>query len=127
MQGNLGAMTARPAHSDYAECRDLTRSEPSHERSFMKHEHSYRSLVERKGARHSRRLAHAPGLAAALLAAVCMFVVFSASSGAAAVSRNSPMSRARSNETGIQHLHFRTAPIRVPIAARRAKIQGALT
>jgi len=93
----------------------------------MRNEHSYRSLVERKGARHSRRLAHAPGVAAALLAAVCMFVVFSASSGAAAGSGNSPMSRAWSNATGIQHLHFRTAPIRVPIAARRAKIQDALT
>src|SRR5262249_32392693 len=111
---NLGAMTTRPrAHGDLAECGDWTRSEPSSERSFMKHEHSYRSLVGRKGARHSRRLAHAPGLAAALLVAVCMFVVFSASSGAAAGSGNSPMSRAWSNETGIQHLHFRTAPIRV--------------
>src|SRR5262249_45243299 len=125
---NLGAMTARPrAHGDLAECGDWTRSEPSRERSFMKHEHSYRSLVGRKGARHSRRLAHAPGLAAALLAAVCMFVVFSASSGAAAGSGNSPMSRAWSNATGLQHLHCRTAPIRVPIAARRTKIQGALT
>src|SRR5262249_26548933 len=72
--------------------------------------------------RHSRRLAHAPGVAAALLVAVCMLVVFSASSGAAAGNRNSPMSRARSNETGIQHLRFPTAPIKVLPGRNAAKL-----
>src|SRR5262249_58762061 len=89
----LGAMTARPrAHSDYAECRDWTRSEPSSERSFMEHEHSYRSLVGRRGARHSRRLGRAPGAAAALLVVACLSFVFSASVGAAAGHRNAPTS-----------------------------------
>src|SRR5262245_1069259 len=111
---NLDAMTARTrAHSHQAECSDWTRSEPSRERSFVEHEHTFQSSVGRPGARHSRRLAHARGVAAALLVAVCMFVVFSASSGAAAGNPNSPMSRAWSNETGIQHQHFRTAPLRV--------------
>src|SRR5215831_3284815 len=87
--------------------RAIKREEP------MEHEHSYRSLAGRRGARHSRHLARAPGLAAALLLAVCMSFVFSASSGAAAGHRKSPMSRAWSDEAGIQHLHFRTAPIRV--------------
>jgi hypothetical protein len=47
------------------------------------------------------------------LVAVCMFFVFSASSGAAAGGGKSAASRAWSNEAGIQHLRFRTAPIRV--------------
>jgi hypothetical protein len=55
-----------------------------------------------------------PGVAAALLVAVCFSFVFSASSGAAAGgSGKSPVSLAWSHEAGIQHLHFRTAPIRV--------------
>src|SRR5262249_25894375 len=66
----------------------------SSERSVMKRKHTYRSL----------------GVAAALLIAVGMSVVFSA---AAAGHRPSPTSRAWSNEAGIQHLHFQTAPIRV--------------
>src|SRR5262249_19071210 len=87
--------------------------EQSSERSVMEHEHSYRSPVGRAGARRSRRLARAPAVAAALLVAVCMSLVVSASSGAAAGRRGVPMSRAWSNEAGIQHLRFRTAPIRV--------------
>src|SRR5262245_37894993 len=79
----------------------------------MEHEHTYRSLAARKPARHTRRLAHALGVATALLVAVCVAVV-SASSDAAAGDRNVPTSRAGSNEPGIQHLHFQTAPIRVP-------------
>ena len=79
----------------------------------MEHEHSYRSPLGCRGARHSRRLSRAPGVTAALLVAFCFSFVFAASSGAAAGHRNAPMSRAWSNEAGIQHLHFRTAPIKV--------------
>src|SRR5262249_19971691 len=59
------------------------------------------------------RVARPPGVAAALLVAICAFSVVSASSGAAAGRRSSPLSAAWSNEAGIEHLHFRTAPIRV--------------
>jgi hypothetical protein len=79
----------------------------------MEHEHSFRSLDGRRGARRSHRLARAPGVAAALLVAVCFSFFFSASSGATAGGGKSPISEAWSNEAGIQHLHFRTAPIRV--------------
>src|SRR5262249_23818244 len=58
-------------------------------------------------------LPRAPGVVAALLVALCAFSVVSASSSAAAGRRSSPPSWAWSNEAGIQHLHFRTAPIRV--------------
>jgi hypothetical protein len=79
----------------------------------MEHEHSYRSLVGRKAARCSCRVPRAPGLAVALLVAICASFVVSTSSGAAAGRRSSPQSRAWTNEAGIQHLHFQTAPIKV--------------
>jgi hypothetical protein len=51
--------------------------------------------------------------ATALLVAVCVSYAVTASSGAAAHRQNSAPSRAWSNEAGIQHLHFQTAPIKV--------------
>src|SRR5262249_17582223 len=78
----------------------------------MKHRHSYRGPA-RNVARRSWRMARAPGLAAALLVAVCVSSVVPASSGVAAVRRRSPQPRAWTNEAGIEHLHFRTAPINV--------------
>jgi plastocyanin len=79
----------------------------------MEHEHSYRSLVGRTVAWRSRRVARAPRVAAVLIFVVCMSSVVSAASGAAAGRRSLPQPRAWSNEAGIQHLHFRTAPIKV--------------
>ena len=78
----------------------------------MEHRHSYRWLARHVAGR-SWRAARAPGLAVALLVAVCVASVVSASSGAAGGRRSSPQSRAWTNEAGIQHLHFQTAPIRV--------------
>ncbi len=76
----------------------------------MEHEHSYRSLVGRKAAGRSCRVPRAPGVAVAL---ICVSILVSTSSGAAAGRRSSPQSRAWTNEAGIQHLHFETAPIKV--------------
>jgi plastocyanin len=51
--------------------------------------------------------------ATALLVAVCASYAVTASSGAVAHRQSSAPSRAWSNEAGIQHLHFQTAPIKV--------------
>ncbi|MDX6647554.1 MAG: hypothetical protein QOK40_3281, partial [Miltoncostaeaceae bacterium] len=59
-----------------------------------------------------RRVPHV-AVATALLAAICGSYALRASSGAAAPRQSSPPSRAWSNDTGIQHLHFQTAPIEV--------------
>ena len=78
----------------------------------MEYRHSYRGPARNVG-RRSWRMARAPGLVVALLVAVCVSFVVSASSGAAANRPSSPSSQAWSNEAGIEHLHFRTAPIKV--------------
>src|SRR5262245_49430932 len=79
----------------------------------MEHEHSYQSPAGRKARLPGFRAGRALVVAAALLVAICLSFVVSASSGAASARRSSPPSRAWSNEAGIEHLHFRTQPIRV--------------
>jgi len=78
----------------------------------MEHEHSYRWLAWLKVARRSRRLPIAVGVVALLVAVGVTSVAF-ASSGAGGGHLSSPQARAWTNEAGIQHLHFQTAPISV--------------
>src|SRR5262245_15448346 len=106
----MTATPSRPAPTE-PDRRERRESEPTTEGSLM--EHSYLWPVGRKVAGRTRRVARAPRVAAAVLFVVCVSFLVSASSSSAAGRPSSLQSRAWSNEAGIQHLHFRTAPIMV--------------